>query len=1131
MSQEKVKEKNSAKTTFTIEQQRVIDHKKGNLLVSASAGSGKTRTMIERLISLVSNGYTSIDKVLALTFTDASASDMKIKLKDALTEKVNKGGFDHLLSEIDKVYSADISTIDSFCNRLVRKYFFLADVSPDFSICDEGVSEILKKEAMDETFREYYNAQDQKFLLLVDRYSSNRRDVGLKKVIDGVYKHVDTESEFDRLFIKTINQYDKLSFRKTIFEIGERVYPKIKEAQKLIENAMEGLSELECNLYDELVNGLNEFVNELKNSPSIYHMKNVKAFDKRLDFRKKHPEEADVYLYMIKKSASIVKDVYSKLFVFLTTEEEDERALELLKEDSEKIFEIVTKFKDNYDKLKREENCLDFSDVERCALKILKDERAISAISSDYEYVFIDEYQDVNAIQEEIINVVSKDKLFMVGDVKQSIYGFRGCRPDYFEQKYQKMQEIEGQTERLNHNFRSAPQVIQTVNDVFCYSMTKDFYGSDYKGEAELKYGGLFDEFKGRASFDLYLKEKVEKQNEEPRIYNIEDEIKKPTVSETSDTLSLLVKIIKEELKQTRYDIKKGKEVPVTFGDIAVLTRARSTDYVTNLIKGLSLLNIPVTSVAEENVSEYPEVKWLTSLFDLIVSFNDDVALLTVMKSPIGNFTDEELLEITSFSKKDRKQKGYSFSCAVKEFAKNGSGEVYEKTASFISYVDKIRYLSDFVSAGEILDKVMDERNVEANILATSISEQKIERIRFFRERCSKNGKDYSVKEMSMLIKGNDKFLTRLSGGSDDSVKFVSMHSSKGLEFPVVIVLGIEKTLSDIDVGEQVLFDRELGFAVKRYSDEKRETTQTPLRWLFALRRKENLFKEELRLFYVALTRASSSLHLACVAKEDLRGECFTGASKYVDFIPKTIPIKIYSAKDENLPTLELNKRQVLISEIENSNSKIASNLAFRYAFLSDTILPLKSTVTELNKSSKEDYYPINKIFNEEIDQEKQKRGIIAHKILEYYDFSKQVSVKDTALSLINEGVLTKEEVELVDLDKIDRALLGVDSTVFEGASAYKEKNFLLSLPARCVIDGGSDEEVLIQGQIDLLLIKGNEGVIVDYKYSKLNAEKLKRNYKKQLDVYALAVEKILGVKVKGKYVLSLLSGETITVD
>lgn len=1128
LKNEKVKKDNNE--TFTEEQKRVIAHKKGNLLVSASAGSGKTRTMIERLIKLVSEGFTSIDKVLALTFTDASASDMKNKLRNALTDKINQGGHDFLLPEIDKVYYSDISTIDSFCNRLVKKYFFTAGVSPDFGIADDGVSELLKAEAMESTFREYYQKKDAKFLLLVDRYSFNRSDFGFRKVIESIFDHVDTEEDVSKLFLNTLDLYSKESFNRQLIDIKQRLDKKLNHALNLVTSALDGLFDLSYSEYDHVLLALKETIERLLNCQSVYEMKLVVLFDKKLDFRKKHPEEADFYFDKVKKAGAIVKEVVSKLSTYLTSQEEDERDLLSLKEDSEKIFEIVKRYREIYQEIKGEENLLDFSDVERCALKILQDESARTSILEDYEYVFIDEYQDVNGIQEKLINIISNDNLFMVGDVKQSIYGFRGCRPDYFEEKYREMRKTEGSTEKLNHNFRSAPKVIDAVNQVFCYSMTKDFYGSDYKGEAELKYGGLFGDFSGRARFDLLLKEKSKREKEEPRIYDIKEEIKKPDQGEVSNTLYLLSKIIEEEMRSFRYDVKSKAEVPVTYGDIAVLTRARSTNYVTDLIRGLSVMGIPVTSVAEENVGEYPEIKSLIAFFDLIVNIKDDVALLTVMKSPIGNFTEEELLEIVSFSSDKRKEKDYCLGYAVNEFVKNASGRVLEKTKEFLAYVDRIRYLSDFISAGEILDKVMDERSIEANILATSVSEQKLERIRFFRECCSKNGKNYSVKEISVAIKNNEKFLTRLSGGGDDSVKFVSMHSSKGLEFPVVIVLGTEKTLSDFDSGEQVLFDRELGFAVKGFSDEQRTAKQTPLRWLFSMRQKENVLKEELRLFYVALTRASSSLHITCVAGDDLRKDEFNGASKYVDFIPNTILTKIYSEEDASIFS-GAKKEQVLIAEPKKKESEIKKNLEFVYPFSEDTVLPLKSTVTDLNKTKGEEYYSVPKMFPEETDGDAKIKGIVAHKILECYDFEKKLSARKTAEELIENGVLTEEQVLLVDLFKIDKAIHGGAFDGIEEYNLYREKSFLLSLPANQVMDTTSSEEILIQGQLDLLAVKEDKAVVIDYKYSKKTAERLKETYSKQLDIYAKAVTKILGVKVVEKYIVNILSGETVIID
>lgn len=1116
------------KTTLTPEQLRVIEHARGNLLVSASAGSGKTHTMIERLIKLVSEGKTSIERVLALTFTEASASDMKKKLLSALTDRVKKGGDKGLLKEIDKIPYADISTIDSFCNRLVKKYFFIAGVSPDYGIADDSIGLILKAEAMEKTFRYYYSINDQEFLSLVDKTSTNRKDGGLRKSVQFIYDHVETEIDFDGLFNATINAYSLNSFKSQLRTIEEYVDKNLSKALCFVCQAEDGLSELGINKHDDLISSVKDVIIRIKEQVGLYNKKKVNKIFKRLDFGKNNPEEAVYYFNKVKTAVGIVKDIGVDLDKYLSTEENDVINLDELKKNSEKLFEIVKKYKEFYDAEKREENLLDFADVERYALKVLQ---AQQDIAMEYDYVFIDEYQDVNGIQEEIINAITNNNLFMVGDVKQSIYGFRGCRPNYFEEKYNSMKVVEGCTEKLNHNFRSAPKVISAINKVFCYGMEKEHYGSDYKGHSELIYGGLFGDFEGRASFDLLIKQANKSEKETPRIYDVKEEIKKPQETEASDTLTLISQIIKEELGKTRYDIKQKKEVPVTYGDIAVLTRARSTEYVTDVIRGLSLMGIPVTSVAEENVAEYPEVKILISLFRLINNFTDDVALLTVMKSSVGNFSDEELLEICAYSDEFRKDDCYSLGFALNRYANDAEGKLNIKCLEFIKYIKNIRYLADFLSAGEILDRVMQDKFVEANILATDVSEQKLERIRFLRECCDVNGKSYSVKEMVYALDNNDKFLTRLSGGKDNAVKFVSMHSSKGLEFPVVIVAGTEKTFTDMDAKGQVLFDRELGFAIKTYNEDERTVYNTPLRWLFSIRRKDNLFKEELRLFYVALTRASSSLHIACVAKEDLRGDSFDGASKYVNFIPIDLESKIYYQNDIEDLSASKEKRPVLIAEAEKQDSEIKRNLNYIYPYVFDTELPLKASVTELNAQNKEEYYKVEQFFLESNNELAIKKGIVAHKILEYYDFTSNDTALQTANRLIHSGVLTTEDVSLIDLSAIENALFSGAFDKIRKAKLYREKSFLLNLPINTIKDTSSKEEILVQGQLDLLGVLSDGAIIIDYKYSTLTKERLKNKYRTQLNIYSYAVEKILKLKVKEKFIVNLLSGETVIID
>ena len=1113
------------------EQLDVINHEKGNILISASAGSGKTFVMIERLIRLIIEGKTSVKNVLCVTFTEAAAFEMKEKLKKALVEKIPQNA--NLAEEILLVETADICTIHAFCSRLIRKYFFIAEVSPDFSIADENRADVLIEESINEVFSNLYREKNKNFLKLLRRHGKYRSDKAFKSLITETHKFLQVDANPKAYVEKVLSIFSDFNLAcKKYKDYLLITLNNLLEYSKDLEYRAKTLDfENAKSILSQMIEDINTVILE-----DLYAFKKFEGYKLSLQFGRKLSDEQKELREEVKSVHTRLQSLFKRVNEHISDKETDEKKGLEIKSHLEGIFEIVELFDKTYSQKKRDENLLDFADLEHFALKVLKNDEIRDSIVENYNYVFADEYQDVNGVQEEILSLVSSDNLFMVGDVKQSIYGFRGCRPEIFEEKEKKMQDLGEKTVRLNHNFRSANGILNAVNEIFSYSMTENLYGTDYCSTAKLIGGGIYpDSEVGQTSLYLLNKESEEKQGVSPKIYDLLEEAEVYKEDYPSKIALLIESIIREELNKKFYDTKLKCERQVTYSDIVILNKNRDNDYVFSLVSDLLRLNIPISSEVSENLLVYPEIQLLISILKLIDCMAEDIPLVSVMKSPVGNFTEEELLRISLLYKdylsaldKDKK-KDRNFFLAYKYALENMQGEISSKLKKFDEYITSLRFLADFLGAGKILEKVIQDCGLEYYIVAKGKGEEKIKRISFFLKKALED-KIYTVHEFLNLIEKSPKnFLVSPSSGGD-SVRLMTIHASKGLEFPVVIVCGLEKGVNRRAQSEEVLKDYQLGFCLKNYDDENKLLEENLFRGLFKEKMRVDKIKEDLRLFYVATTRASFSMHLTFEGKKETRRNFFIGADKFIDYLPLSmqaieVDTELLTKKAEE----RKGKRKVLVGKTEDEKiNELKKNLDFLYPYQSSTTLPIKCSVTKaVSQNSEEVVSTYNAVWlGEETGAE---RGVIAHKILEYLDFSsldEKDGFSNQVKKFVDHDVLTCEEVEKIDLIKLEKAVKNFSSRL-KGKTLLREQPFLAQIDSKKVL-GKDGEKVLVQGVIDLLVVDGEMAEIIDYKYSSLNIEALKNKYKLQLELYANAVREVLGYKVYKKTLVNILSGETV---
>lgn len=1115
---------------LTSDQLKIINHENGNILVSAAAGSGKTHTMIERIIRLIREKKASVENLLAVTFTEKSALDIKEKLKSALIKEINERGDKSLISQLNAVNTADISTIHSFCARILRTYFFKLDISPDFKIAADGESNAIIERSLDKTFREFYEQGEEWFYKIIEWHSHKRSDKNFREIILSAYYFCANEIDYKSF----INKYRE-HFTEQGVEKFAREYKAIyldgflQDCRKKVEEAMRYF-ELKCKSKSEsFCRNLISDIDKMLSKEEFSVIEEFIPYSLRADFDK--TLEFDDLFY--KDLAISVRDALKKRLdnvkKNISSVQSEKEKVGQYYQHIEGFSKILERFIDNYQKEKKDDNILDFNDLEHFALKVLKDQDVRKEVRDKYKFIFIDEFQDVNLVQEEIFNCIERDNRLMVGDLKQGIYAFRGCRSEIFENKLIKMPKENQTVAFLTKNFRSAKSVINMVNEVFRFCMTTPFVKTPYKDGEELNFGQLFpDGFDDRANLHYLPTAVKQKVKEQPRIYDVFEEIHKDYEQENDNIVALLVKIINEELCKTVYDAKQKVERPVKYGDIAILLRGRESEYVKDVIKGLSGRDIEVVSDTKENVCNYPEILMLINCLRLIDCFNQDIPLVSTLKSPIGRFLDEELYKIARFYA-DQNMRG-SFVDAYKFYIEKGQGELKEKLLEFSGYFESLRTISDFVGASGALDKIIKDNDIESYLLASANGKSKVQRLKRFVQASVVDRKKLTIREFLDKVETNPDGFGMQECGDENAVKVMSMHSSKGLEFPVVIVCGLEKPFNQKDDSKEILFSREYGFIPRYYDEEKRTKSSNLFRGVVKVHQASDRVREEMRLFYVALTRATYSLHLV-FTKEDCRQDVFEGASRFIDYIPKSIPIIVHNESDLDFVKLKRDKTKVIIANADKDYIKaIKERLDFSYPFIEDTLLPLKSDVTSATKNFEEGVYDSKVLFpDESTDTE---RGTIAHKILELFDFENDEGVFEQSQRMIERGQISEEDAKKVNLDRIESAITLSGLKNIKGKKLFREKRFLVEISGKEIFPNlTTDTPLVLQGIIDLLVLDGDTAMVIDYKYSNHSKEVLKARYQKQLQLYAGAVEKVLKKRVESKKIINIFTGEFVEID
>ncbi len=1124
---------------FTNEQRQAIEAQ-GKVIVSASAGSGKTTVMIEKIIRLILSGV-SVEEILAVTFTKKAAGQMKEKLAKAIIGKINDPATDKaqrlaLKKQLNAVPSADISTIHSFCAKLLRRHFYAAGVDSGFRVIggDDAEGTALKGQALEELLEEGYESREEGFFRLLSFYWRKKKDDTLRKLFLETYGDLRDKKDYRGWLEKNKEGYTKAQFE----EICGRLLAKFKEKctyyRELIENENAFFMEVGVPSDTQLAicQRLTDWLTECEQATDYFQAAQIlmPALPQNRSRKTDTPEKIARMTRLTYLKDCIVKDCKEEFAELLPRAIEEENFLQS-GETAGIIAQYLLRFDEKYERLKLERGVLDYNDLEHKTLALLSDPAVAKEVKSKYRYVFVDEYQDVNPVQEELVNLLTGENLFLVGDVKQAIYGFRGSMSRYFVQKQREFDAREdAQKLLMSNNFRSMDEILDAVNEQFALAMTPKVCEVDYALEGRMNKGGRYALNSG--SVQIYFTGKEEKSKVGERgVYSVRN-AREVDEDEFSLGAKRIADIIEREIKFGRIlvDPKTGEERAVRYSDIAILTRNKRSGKkgeITEEMEALSKLNVPITSISPVNICEFSEIKCLIDILSLLDNAQQDIPLASALLSGMGKFTADELSDIRLCYPAAK-----NFRTACRLYAREQTDRIAEKLNAFYGYFRKLRAESCLMNVGEVLAKVLADTQMEAGLLAKKNGAGCLKRIRRLLEETATFGGD-SVRDFLEYLRNADYEITYIENGGENSVKVLTMHSSKGLEFPIVILANLSRPFRGGDRNE-VFVAEDYGLAPRAFDKEKMLKQTTVLRRLHEAQEQLHSVADELNLYYVALTRAEQKLHLVFAQRTPVANV------KYARSFAQLTDFNAWEKYivEEEPHAVEKQPRQALLTNAdEETVEKIVRAFEWRYAHGGYENLPVKSSPTALMEDGRcIPEKPLQAFGKEEETDEEwegEERDLVVqtgtayHAFLEKFDFSLLVDERGERLSSCSLEELIErtlhayeDEVEVGLLDK-QKLLEILQNEVFyglQGARLYKEQQFLVRLPVRDtyakkagmdpkLLENG-EEEMIFQGAIDLLAV-GDEVRVIDYKYSKRGAAALKAHYKPQLDLYKLAVAKV----------------------
>ena len=889
---------------WTEEQQKVITLRDRNILVSAAAGSGKTAVLVQRILSKIMDPEkpVDIDRLLIMTFTRAAAGEMRERIEKALDQALAADpDNEHLQRQMMLIHTAQITTIDGFCSYVIRNYFHLIGLDPGYRTADEGELKLLQEDVLKELFEDYYAEGDEKFTAFVECYAAGKSDEGLKEHVLDLYNASMSNPWPDEWLDGCVANY-QLDPEKGIagtpwfHYLWDIVDSALKEAGELAENAMEICMEPEGpDLYQDALQSDLLLIRKLQELSVKQDYDEMTRNLQNLSFArlsgKKMEGVSDQLKNLVKDiredEKGILKDLGSKYFQ--CTLEELTELTQASAEPLKMLVKLTRDFTERFSLKKREKNVLDFSDMEHFALDILlkKDgdtytpSQAARELSEKYDEVMLDEYQDSNLVQEILMQNVSgwvndRKNIFMVGDVKQSIYRFRLARPELFMEKYHSYSLTESKEQRidLHKNFRSRPEVLESVNFIFRQIMGQDLGGIDYDEAAALYPGASFPE----GEDPEFIKTEVLLVEKDGVILEDNDEADAPENERELEALAIADRIREMVGHDRILDKETGEYRPVQYGDIVILLRS-AAGWAETFGEVLGARGIPSYTASRTGYFSTTEVVTLLNYLRVLDNPLQDIPLTGVLRSPIAGCTTEDLAEL-----RIAYPEGMIYECVkafVEEYREHRIMEeekrrLGEKLSHFMDTVNTLRDMAAYTPVHQLILEVLERTGYGSYAKAMPDGAQRSANLNMLVEKAMEYEKT-SYRGLFNFVRYIQKLQqyqvdygeVNLSGVGESAVQIMTIHKSKGLEFPVVFAAGMGKRFNFRDMNASILIHPELGIGADAILPDKRIIAVSLCKQIIRRELLKESLGEELRVLYVALTRAKEKLIL-CGAVGDL---------------------------------------------------------------------------------------------------------------------------------------------------------------------------------------------------------------------------------------------------------------------
>lgn len=1218
---------------WTSEQKNVINSRNGNLLVAAAAGSGKTAVLVENIIETVlgvdSSGNkisegVDIDELLVVTFTNAAASQMKEKIADVLAKKAEEMPYDeHIVKQQALISRAKICTIDSFCLGIVKDYFNIVGIDSNFDIADNAEMELIKADVMNEVLEECYLENNTEFIRLINAFARKESDKQVSDLVENIYK---VSSSFPRPMIWLDNAKRTLAMANETDLLDARWY---KEYEKIVREVINSAILMAtrcldvCNMnrgpagYRDAVCSDIDMFNSMYNQKKLESIKNCFTGFSKLGKNKKDSFDEELAVY-VKSVRNKYKDLINSVVASIEPADKVIKEIKLVSKTIIPLIDLTIRYRTGLDRVKREKNVFEFHDIEEFALSIVCGEyddsgRAIpsdvgEAISQNYRRIFIDEYQDSNFLQEDILSCVSGhgEKLhntFMVGDVKQSIYRFRMARPDLFINKYDTYKDYEegGDCSKiiLSNNFRSSKSVIDFVNMIFAPLMAKDMGGIEYDDSAYLKPGE--EQIKAAAS-DLVPEIVLVENNSK----GLPDEYSNIEIEAISIANEIERIVNGDKIIYVNDDSVPNGKRKATYKDIVILLRSVKTS--SSVFDSIfSERGIPLYLESEQGYFDAIEVNTLLSMLAVIDNAYIDYELTAVLRSPLVGINENELAyvvgvynEYVRVNEDAKNLRNVMLYDKIKYYVNlNNEDELTGKLEKFIGMLTYLKEEKNYLSISDMIRYVLDETGYYWYVSAMGMGKRRQANIDMLISKADAY-EDSSFKGLFNFLRYIDRLKVNdidfaeagTLSDNDNVVRVMTMHKSKGLEFPIVFVSGLGKKLTNMDAKSQVIIHPDYYLSSYAIDTTNRIRQNTFARSAVITLMKTEMLSEEMRILYVALTRAKQKLYVTagvdsidktiekCSHMMTINDKLLyvdkLSVSYFIEWILMSLDVCSNSTALVNI--IKKNATEVILESIDlfsidDDNcgaaapvidSKIIDEatkaLSFSYSFGSANYKS-KMSITEIkrlksegeankavlidsislehdnNKISDIDI-PVPEFMKKEHTIQGNEIGTVMHKIMELIDFNK-VSMEDVSKQvdiMFEKNIFHdafKSKIDISKLYKMINSNLGLRMAKADNeGKLYREQQFYISMNPKDIWgdESTTDEIIVVQGIIDAYFVEDGEVVLLDYKTDKVdNMQELVTKYRVQLDNYAKTIERLTPYKVKERIIWSFCLNDEIS--